>query len=329
LFLHHQEDASKRWEAEVYPLSFRVLLMVQDVGKSGGQAMSLKAMGRDDLQSLQDKVSMWIGIISAVIASTFAWVQFSNTPLDKVTEVFDQNSFTKIGLCLLIIGLGSGATADTRIQFRILAVDADKGEIGLMEMLGIFIFFAALFGLLWFHETLVLFQALLVVMLVVNAWTFSFVIMKRLEGAIVETEKMAREGNDHLAFMKLYLGTEYLTGNWQKKRFLTLIALAVLQLVVALFLQYSTVTFATGKTIINGVTLDQLVQYLPSFLFVLHVVLSETWMRVYRQRIGSDLETLNLTFGHFRVSKLPKVDLPAINYTNLFRRGRSHAAQYR
>ena len=106
------------------------------------------------------------------------------------------DSLAKIGLCVLLVGMGGGARLDANIQFRILADDLDHAEVKLRHRLGSVVFFAVCLCLFFFHEELVLFQALVLLFVMIDAWTFSVLIMDRLEEHIRETEKIARKVND-------------------------------------------------------------------------------------------------------------------------------------
>ena len=283
----------------------------------------------DDLANLQERISRWIRLAIYIVGSLFAYVQISNAPFGDIASAFSSNGIIKFGLFILFVGLGSGAYADTRIQLRMLAVDAKGAQVGWLERFGAGAFITTLIMLFYFHDEPIIFQAFLLVLIFVNSFTFSFIIMRRLDSSIRESEEIFRDRTDYIGYMKLYLGVEYLTGRWQKKRFITLLLFSVFQLAVASWI--GTLNFSQNDDweILNEMTVSQLVEYIPSLLFLLYVLIAEIWMVRFRTKILSDFDALNQFGIHFEHRKMPDIDLPKINYQNLFLRVGTSAAGYR
>jgi hypothetical protein len=102
-----------------------------------------------------------------------------------------------------------------------------------------------------------------------------------------------------------------------------------MQLGVAAALMFPQVRATLPVGQINGVTYAKLIGYLPSALFLFYVVVSEVWIKIYRFKVFADFETIEETHEHFRVQKKPKLDLPPIDVSNLFKRKMSPHASYR
>lgn len=277
---------------------------------------------------LTNTLSKWIQWIAAGLAMTFAFLEFQNAPIDKITQVFDTHSFTKFGLFLFFTGWAFGATDDTKIQKFAYAVDPDEGKIGLKEYAGIAVFLIFFSLLFIFHEKLIVFQSLLLFFICANMWTYSSVIMKRAEKIIRESEVYYKQEKDNFSYFKLYTAVEYLTGRWQKRRFITLFMLALMQLLVAIYLNFWGVPSVLSGLSIKGVKFATALSYAPSVLFVAYVIISEGWMKIYRYKVFSDFETIEQMRDYFNLSRQAKSDLPRINYDNLFFSGLNKNANY-
>jgi hypothetical protein len=109
-----------------------------------------------------------------------------------------------------------------------------------------------------------------------------------------------------------------MNGSWQRRCFSTLIGLAALQVpLAALVASGRLAPFAAGFSV-NGVRGDVLFGYLPGALFILYVLISEIWMKVYRIRIFSDLETVDRLESHFTLARRRDCPLPTPHLAGAF-----------
>ncbi len=253
-----------------------------------------------------------------LVASAFAFLELQNAPIDKITQAFDAHSFTKMGLFIFFFGWLIGAQDDTDIQRKAFKLDPGEGGFGGHEYLGMLVFFFVFVALFLLHEHLFWFQLALAAFVLTNMWTYSVVIMRKSNGMIRQTQEKLQHDVDNFGYFQLYAATEYLTGRWQRRRFLSLFALALIQLVVAGYLKFVGIPGFAVSWSMSGVSGDRLLAYVPSVLFIGYVLVSESWMKIYRFKILSDFETLEQMREYFRLSRLKGVDLPAINYDNLF-----------
>lgn len=278
---------------------------------------------------LDTTLAKYIRWVAAILLASFSFLALEEAPIKSITEAFDANSFTKFGLFLLFAAWATGATDDTRIQTTAYTRDPKAGKIGIQELVGILLFIPIFTGLFLLHEQLFWFQLALLVFICVNMWTYSVVVMDRASTIIEASKVHSLKNKDYKAYMKLYCAVEYLTGNWQRKRFMALFFLALIQLLIAGALKYLGVPEAISQRSFKGVDGVTLASYLPSVLFVVYVLTSEIWIRVYRYKIFSDFETIDAVAEHFKMAKQRNVDLPSIDTTNLFRRSISPNRNYR
>lgn len=271
----------------------------------------------------------YIRWVAAILLVSFSFLELENAPIDKITAAFDENSFTKLGLFLLFAAWATGATDDTRIQSTAYIRDPKAGKIGIQEVLGILLFLPVFTGLFLLHEYLFWFQLALLVFVCVNMWTYSVAVMDRASSIIEASKEHSLKTKDYKAYLKLYCAVEYLTGNWQRKRFIALFLLALVQVIIAAWLEFFGLPEAVAQIGFKGVSGLILASYLPSVLFVVYVLTSEIWIRIYRYKIFSDFETIDVVAEHFRMTKQRNVTLPEIDTTNLFRRQVSPNRNYR
>ncbi len=270
------------------------------------------------LDRLSRFLSKIINIVAGVLLATYGWLEFQNAPIDKITNVFDSNSFTKFGLAIFVAGWALGATDDTKIQRKCYAIDPLDGRLELKQWIAIVIFIAMFAFLIYVHEIPVLFQFSLLVFILINIWTYSSVIMKRTDEMLKKSAEFLIKEKENIEYLKLFVGVEYLKGNWQKRRFIFLLILAVIQLVVSLIIYFNLIPSHVSGLIISGVGMDKIIAYLPSFLFLVYAIISEAWIKIYRFKVFSDFETIDQIDLYFNVSKKRGIELPEINKNHLF-----------
>ena len=271
--------------------------------RQGGAAPpDAEERGKDRLAAT---VVFWIRAVAFLLGTTVAYLEISQAPLDRLTRTFDNAALMKLGLVIFFFGWLWGATADTRIQSEGYCRDPRKGKIGIEEAAGIFVFVAVFAGLFWLHDKLVWFQLALLIFILVNTWTWRIIFRRTvpmIEGSYRQLGSDA-EARDNCSLAKLLLVVQYMNGPWQRRRFLALISLAVLQLVAALLVQSGAAApLVAGKTV-RGVPAPVLLGYLPGILFIAYVLISEVWMKIYRIKIFADLATVDYLESSFSISK--------------------------
>jgi hypothetical protein len=112
------------------------------------------------------------------------------------------------------------------------------------------------------------------------------------------------------ALAKLVLVTEYMNGPWQRRRFLVLALLAIAQIVLAVLIRSGALAGYGAGVTINGVSGEVLMGYLPGAFFILYILISEIWMKIYRVRITSDLRTIDWIEENFALGKARGVTPP-------------------
>ena len=278
---------------------------------------------------LDTMLAKYIRWVAAILLASFSFLALEDAPIATITSAFDQDSFTKFGLFLLFAAWATGATDDTRIQTTAYTRDPKAGKLGAQEIVGILLFLPIFTGLFLLHEYLFWFQLALLIFICVNMWTYSVAVMDRAASIIEASKEHSLKTKDYKAYMKLYCAVEYLTGNWQRKRFVALFLIALLQVVVAGLIEFTDVLARARPYTFKEVPGDVLLSFLPSVLFVVYVLVSEVWIRIYRYKIFSDFETVDAMAEHFRMTKQRNIKLPEIDTTNLFRRKVSPNRNYR
>jgi hypothetical protein len=271
------------------------------------------------VERLERTVKNLILLFGGAIFAFFGFLELKNAPINRVTEAFDVFSIVKIGLFLFVVGWISGAGDDTDIQREIVLVDRRKAKFDASESLGIAAFFLVFALLFYFRESLVLFQVTLLVFICLNVWTYSKILERvDAETRFSEALYLDEKDRDYFSFMKLYCALGYLHGSWQTKRFKTLIALAALQVVVAILVYTDAYRPYVPDTRIGALTLHVYIEYLPSVLFLVYVIISEAWMKIYRYKIRSDFATIERMRDHFSLQKKKNVELPPLDRSSIW-----------
>lgn len=268
---------------------------------------------------LEKTVKRLITMVGATMLAFFTFLELKNVPIDKITEVFDVYSIEKIGLFIFFVGWLAGATDDTEIQKEALVKDKDKARFKPLEYGGIVAFFLLFALLFYFRESLVLFQGVLLAFIILNVGTYR-IVLNRVDQMARESEAVFLDprDKDYFSYMKLYCLLGYLRGSWQAKRFKVLIVLAFLQLLVAIMTYTDAYARLLPDRPLGGASLYVYIEYLPSILFLVYVLISEAWMKIYRYKIRSDYVTIDLMREHFGIQKKQNAKLPPLDLSGIF-----------
>jgi hypothetical protein len=251
----------------------------------------------------------WIRLVGLALLATVVYLELRNAPLDGFARTFDNTSLIKIGLVIFFFGWAWGATDDTKIMKKGYRRDPKLGKIGHVERAGIVVFSALFVSIFFIPNRPVWFQLNLFALIVVNAWTWR-VIFNRTVPVIKASYEECAAARDIRVLAKLLLVVEYMNGSWQRKRFRALIILAAIQIPVVFLVEAGLLSPLGAGLTINGVPATTLIGYLPGALFILYVLISEIWMKVYRVRVYSDLQTVDWLEEHFTLSKQRDRPLP-------------------
>lgn len=271
------------------------------------------------LEELAKFAVRWIKVVALVLGISVTYLELRNAPLDGFTRSFDNSSLMKIGLVIFFFGWLWGATNDTEIQRAGYCSDPDEGKIGAKEIAGILVFLAVFVALFFLHDAMVWFQAALLIFIIVNTWTWRVIFRRTMPIIKASYKDLASEtvSRDNCSLAKLVIVTQYMNGPWQRLRFVTLIFLAALQLLIAALVSRQMIAPYVAGFSINGVPAAVLVGYLPGTLFILYVLISEIWMKIYRIKVFSDLKTIDFLEQHFAVSKRRDAALPKAHLARL------------
>ena len=270
------------------------------------------------IRRLHKRLTAWIQWVAAGLLATFAFLELQNAPLDKITQAFDQNSFTKFGLYLYFTAWVIGVTKDTDIQNIAYNRDPNEGKIGIYEITGIVSFTIALFILFYIHDRIVWFQMSVLAFLILNIFVYDSVTMRRARLMIRQSQSDFLKSGDNLSYLKLFNADEYLNGKWQKRRFIALLLIAFLQVISAILLSYFGISPISNQILIKSVPLSTIFSYIPSILFLIFVFISEIWINMYRFRTFAKFATIDEIRDHFSVTRRRNISLPIINCEKIF-----------
>lgn len=263
-------------------------------------------------ERLARNVIRWIKVIGWGMGLTVASIEILNAPYDRLTRNFDNTALMKVGLLIFFFGWLWGATNDTEIQ-RVGYCATPNDRLGLKEAGGILLFLAVFVALFVLHDNLVWFQLFLLAFILVNTVTWRIVFNFTLDTINTSYAKLRNTGTEsrgNCSLAKLLVVVQYMNGPWQRRRFVTLIILAILQVAAALLVSRGTLAPYVGGLSVHGVSGAVLLGYAPGVLFVLYVLISEIWMKIYRIKVFAELNTIDEFERHFVVSKRREADLP-------------------
>jgi hypothetical protein len=277
--------------------------------------------GMEAMERLAQNVVRWIKLVAWIMGLGGVSYWLLNAPIERFTQDIDNTALMKVGLGIFFFGWLWGATNDTKIQKIGYCTDPGDAKFGLKEGAGIVVFLAVFISLFVLHTYLILFQLVLFVFIVVNFWTWR-VIFDRTREMIDTSYRMFvasdAESRGNCSLAKLLVVVQYMNGPWQRRRFITLIALAALQVAVAILVMRGTLAPLTERFSFRGVSGNVLLGYLPGILFILYVLISEIWMKIYRIKVFADINTIDYLEAHFTISKQRQAGLPRPHLAGTF-----------
>lgn len=278
-------------------------------GRGDVSAADSEERGFDRLAAMMVR---WIKAVAILLGSTVTFLEVRNAPLDRLTQSFDNSALMKIGLVIFFFAWLWGATNDTEIQRQGYCRDPKKGRVGAEEIFGILVFVAVFSMLFVLHDRLIWFQGFLLLFIVVNTWTWRVIFRRTIPMIKSSYRKFLGEAAtvDNCSLAKLLVVVQYMNGPWQRRRFLALILLSLVQLLAAFLVASGSLAGLVAGSMIRGVPGEVLVGYLPGTLFIVYVLISEVWMKLYRVKVFSDLETIDYLESHFLLSKRRDEGLP-------------------
>ena len=286
------------------------------------------ALQESALERLSRLVVRLIQIVAVGLALSFGYLEWQNTPIDRLVRVFGPDSPTKFGLFLFFTAWIYGATQDTEIQKHGYRLDPGEGSLGLREIGGVFGFLFFFSIIFLFHEQLVIFQILLTIFILVDVVSRRLVLIRA--GPIIErTFEYYSKLPDNRCVAKLAIVVDYMNGRWQKRRYIALMILCLLQIALAVLVRSGVLAQSVSGMTFNGAAGDLLVAYIPGVMFVGFVLISETWMNVYRLRAVSDMKTIDYLHHYFSLNRHRGAGLPSVAVKPLFDMSTSLNENYR
>jgi hypothetical protein len=260
-----------------------------------------------------------IQLIAGGLGIYYAFLTLLDAPFDRMAKVFDASSLIRFGLFLFFFGWLWGATDDTKIMRSVFERDPQNGNIGPAEIGGFAAFVIMFVALFQLNDRLVLFQGLLLGFICVNVVTCA-VIARRTRAIYNENAALYLDRGDHSSMLKLAIVSEYMNGNWQRRRFAVLVGLAAFQLLVAVMVKNGQVGAAMHGMVIKGIPGDVVATFIPGILFIIYVLVSELWMKIYRIKVKSDMVTIDYVESSYSIAKRRGSTPPELNLRDMWDR---------
>jgi hypothetical protein len=246
---------------------------------------------RSDLDRLTRILSWMIGVVGAFVGIIFAVISVRDIRFDNIPVFFGTNTFTTFGLGLFFVHWAWGVRTDLKIQATHYQRDPNKGQMVLRSIIGIVIFNIFFISLFYFYKEIVVFQLILLAFICANYYSWWAIISQSNLMAASSREDL-RQSTDWFALEQLELVYEYMNGRWQQARFMVLIALCILQLLVALAIAGWWPQFEGARRALAALFGNGLLPHLPGIFFFVYVLISCAWMSAMRIRVLFGLDVI-------------------------------------
>lgn len=169
--------------------------------------------------------------------------------------------------------------------------DADRGDIGLGVIMTTAAFVLVATAFLYLYKIEAAFQLGLLVFVIANFLALRM-LKKRSARAIARSRAIMVADRDMFGLEKLRVVEHYLLGAWQTRRFCAMMAMAALQLAVALLWRFTAAAHLLDGLSIRQVEGGRLAPFVPAILFAAFVAISETWIMKHRNDTLAALKSL-------------------------------------
>jgi hypothetical protein len=223
---------------------------------------------------------------------------------DVVVDSTEPEFLQKLTLIIYYFCWLFGSRADTNVQESVYISVPSTWRVTLPEFF-LVIAFAGLAGaLLWAAGDEKRFAILLSLFTAANiaGWWF---LNRKLKPLMSGSRKQLVRGSAYLDLERLNVVTNYLTGTWQWRRF---VVMGILVIVFDIVCFVPPVRAASSDWIaylvadLNSKS-DAISRLLPDALFLLFVLVAETWIWIKRVRVATSLDILDEMKLKYRLSK--------------------------
>lgn len=259
-------------------------------------------LAKSDVQRLANLSRRLIQVIAAILAAGFAFLILGPEKVVDFLKSTDDTAGLKIGLFLYYTSWVFGAKFDVDIEERVYAGDSLRGVLD-WKTIGVLSVFTLVMMLFFFlHKRPQFFGLGLILFVLINVLGWKAVCW-RVRSTIEESEAFFTEVRDYFGLEKLRAVADYIRGDWQKRRFVAMMVLAVLLTIISNAAFYSPVGLPRFDYF--GFSDDLLRRHVASGFFLFYVVAAEGWMWLMRMNVYHHVNVLDDLAENFRLEPKP------------------------
>ena len=238
---------------------------------------------RGPIGGLATLARKFIAIVSGSILLLFAWIQIKDVQVGETLQKMSPELLIKTSLIIYYAGWVGGTNFDTNYQQRAYLVDPKRGHVTMEAFILVTIFGGAALALLWVRSDEKLFAILLGVFTISNIMGWRYIV-RRVRPIIVASRSKFIELGDYFGLEQLNIVDTYMTGRWQRHKFIAILVMVVLTCIVTFS---DDVRFLLGKLVnssVPDISVETMAKLLPGLCLLIFVLAAEGW--IWAKRLG-------------------------------------------
>jgi hypothetical protein len=273
--------------------------------------MSVDLAPMRQVQGLGRNVRRAIWLIGAVLALIFGWLQFRDIPMASLIERTEPDLLLRLTLALYYSCWVFGTTFDTNIQTAVYVRDPNRGLIPKSAYLLLAGFGVVAGILMWASKSEAYFAIVLTLFVAFNIVGFIY-ILSHVQPMMAASKEQYESKRDYFGLEQLDLVITYMTGPWQRLRFVVMIVLAIGMNVIVFwddgraFVANLLVVFVPPT---DAAMMDRLI---PSLSFLVFVLVAEGWIWIQRVRVRTAIDLIESLSEKYVVRPKALVQLAGI-----------------
>lgn len=260
---------------------------------------------RADVDKLAAKARFSIKIIGGALAAFFIWRQLKEFPLIPLLESTQAGFVFRLGLTVYYFSWIFGANFDVSVQQSVYVRDANHGRLGWRDF-GMIVVFGAVAALfLWASNEEKRFAPALSAFVIMNLVGWRVMVTR-----VISTIQMSllTYGQDFFEIERLHIVRNYITGDWQRFRFLALCAIVLFVDAVSFFAPVRSMVSSAIASLVSGLNETIISPLLPALIFVMFLVIAEVSIWIMRGKTWMSLSLIDDLKAKYRIQPLA-VDL--------------------
>lgn len=249
---------------------------------------------RATVSKLANSTRLAIRLVAGSLALLFAFLTLGDNWLQTGIDTANPDLVFKLGLFIYYTSWVFGSQFDVDIGEAVFYIDQERGNIGLNLILKIALFSVVSITLLSLHVYAYhkLFAVSLALFLAMNFWGW-ISICKRVRAPINSSIELYELNNDAWAVAKIRFVDEYMTGEWQRHRFVYLAFLMVLFCSATFLIPIFDFGERFSQVNVYGINGSKLIGIFPAFLFLLFVLAATISMWLKRAEATVQMQVLD------------------------------------